>query len=241
MHDPWRGRSGGEDAGRIVALVIGGVILFIFLGMMAGSCSNRNSPWDNSAVTWSSSDYSYSSGGSSVEQTAVPANTVPWDYRVVEGTVGDLIGSDMTILPDNQLLPNDNNYGTGDKIWTLQYMEATMQENTAANGRSSITLSSWKPIKSYKTKEAAQQDIAKLKIRLKTEIDLIGVYKTEYQGQTRQFAVLTLPSGNAIKQPIDAKKYAQLKPLKKASVYLEEVHDFADYDKVYSKFRGWAA
>lgn len=69
---------------------------------------------------------------------------------------------------------------------------------------------------------------------------MVGVYKTEYKGKTRNFAVLELPTGNRIKQPIDDERYTALKQAKTASVVLEEVHDFADYDLAYAKFRGWA-
>ena len=69
---------------------------------------------------------------------------------------------------------------------------------------------------------------------------LVGVYKTEYQGKTRNFAVLTLPSGNQIKQPIDEDRYKTLKSLKKVPINVEEIHDYVDYDLAYAKFRGWA-
>jgi len=162
---------------------------------------------------------------------------IPWDYRIVEGTVGDLIGSDMTILPDNALLPNDGNYATGDKIWTLQYMTADMRTNE--NGNSEIQLSSWTAIKSYKNQAQANADLANLKVSLETSVPLVGVYKTEYQGKTRNFAVLTLPSGNQIKQPIDDERYNKLKSAQKVMIKVEEVHDYSDYDMAYAKFRGW--
>lgn len=164
--------------------------------------------------------------------------TVPWDYRVVEAEVGDLIGSDMTLLPDNTLLPNDNNYATGDKVWVLQFMDAEMI--TDSQQRNEIRLSAWRALKSFKTEASAQEDIEKLKLELTTELDLIGVYKTEYKGETRNFAVVELPSGNRIKQPIDDAKYDELAKLKTVNVQLEEIHDFADYDLAYAKFRGWA-
>src|SRR5690348_6519345 len=66
-------------------------------------------------------------------------NVVPWDYKVEEKTVGDLVNGDMTISPDNQLLPNDNNYATGDKVWTLSYMYANM--STDSGGRTNVSLS----------------------------------------------------------------------------------------------------
>ena len=206
------------------------VLIVLIAGAIAGGCSNVPDTvrLDNGAP---------SSSGSAATQA--PVNTVPWDYRIQEGTVGDLIGGDMTILPDNQLLPNDDNYATGDKIWTLQYMSAQIAEGP--DGRSDVTLSTWTPIKSYKTKEAANRDLANLKISLKTEVELVGVYKTEYNGQTRQFAVLTLPSGQQVKQPVDEKRYASLKSAKRAAVLLEEVHDYQNYDMAFAKFRGWAA
>lgn len=163
---------------------------------------------------------------------------VPWDYRIQEGTVGDLVGSDMTVLPDNELLPNDNNYGTGDKVWVLQFMDAEL--TTDENQKNEIRLSAWNTIKSYPDKASADKDLAELKVSVTTDVNLVGVYKTEYQGKTRNFAVLELPSGNRIKQPIDDARYKALEKAKTASVILEEVHDFADYDSAFAKFRGWA-
>jgi hypothetical protein len=174
----------------------------------------------------------------SADTTDSNAAHVPWDYRIVNGTVGDLIGSDMTLLPDNELLPNDGNYATGDAVWTMQYMDAELTTNSGQ--RNEIHLSSWNTIKSYPDEKTAKDDLAKLKVLLKTEVDLVGVYQTEYQGKTRNFAVLTLPSGNRIKQPIDDKRYNALKNQKKSEVMLEEVHDYVDYDSAYAKFRGWA-
>lgn len=169
---------------------------------------------------------------------AADPNRIPWDYKLVEGTVGDLVGSDMTILPDNTLLPNDGNYATGAKIWTLQYMSADMTTNES--GHDEIKLSAWNTIKTYPDEAKAKADLANLKISLKTTVTLVGVYKTEYQGKTRDFAVLTLPSGNQLKQPIDEDRYKKLKSLKKVPVMVEEVHDYVDYDLAYAKFRGWA-
>lgn len=163
---------------------------------------------------------------------------VPWDYRVVTSNVGDLIGSDMTVLPNNELLPNDANYGTGDAIWTLQYMDAELTTNSQE--RNEIRLSTWNTIKSYPDEASAMADFANLKVSVTTDIDLIGVYKTEFEGNTRSFAIMELPSGNKIKQPIDETRYAEIEKLKTVSVILEEVHDFADYDSAYAKFRGWA-
>ncbi|EGG35529.1 MULTISPECIES: hypothetical protein [Paenibacillus] len=184
------------------------------------------------------------SGGSSTvfhtgsEEVSSTSSRVPWDYRIIEGTVGDLIGGDMTVLPDNELLPNDNNYATGDKVWTLQFMDAEL--TTDANQRNDIRLSSWQTIKSFKDKKTAESDLANLKVTVKTDVKLVGVYKTTYKKDTRHFAVVELPTGNRIKQPIDEKRYAALEKKDTVDVVLEEVHDFADYDLAYAKFRGWA-
>ncbi|MHA6480653.1 signal peptide protein [Paenibacillus sp. strain BS8-2] len=163
---------------------------------------------------------------------------VPWDYKIVEGTVGDLIGSDMTILPDNTLMPNDNNYATGDKVWSLQFMDAEL--STDAQKRNEIRLSAWRVIKTFKDEKSAMTDMDNLKLLLTTEVDLVGVYKTEFKGEMRNFAVVELPTGNRMKQPIDDKRYEDFSKKKTVNVYLEEVHDFADYDLAYAKFRGWA-
>lgn len=171
-------------------------------------------------------------------ETTDSVSRVPWDYRVVEGKVGDIIGSDMTVLPDNELLPNDGNYATGDTVWTLQFMDAELV--TDADQKNDIRLSSWTTLKSYVDQKTATEDLANLKVSITTDVDLVGVYKTQYQDKTRNFAVLELPSGNRIKQPIDDKRYTALEKQKTASVVLEEVHDFADYDSAYAKFRGWA-
>ncbi len=171
-------------------------------------------------------------------ETTDSVSRVPWDYRVVESTVGDLIGSDMTVLPDNELLPNDGNYATGDTIWTLQYMDAEMI--TSADQKNEVRLSEWTTLKSYPDQNTAAEDLKNLKVSITTDVDLVGVYKTKYQEKTRNFAVLELPSGNRIKQPIDDARYTALEKAKTASVVLEEVHDFADYDSAYAKFRGWA-
>jgi hypothetical protein len=181
---------------------------------------------------------SSNTGSSSSAAAADNASTVPWDYKVEEAKVGDLIGADMTILPGNQLLPNDDNYATGDKIWVLSYMTAEMK--TGADGQNAVTLSSWAPLKSYRSSDAAAQDLTGLKVELKTDVDLVGVYKTEYQGKYRQFALLSLPTGHTIKQPIAEDRYNSLKDKKQVKVILEEVHDFGDYDLAMSKFRGWA-
>ncbi len=178
------------------------------------------------------------SSGAIGEASAGNANVVPWDYRIAEREVGDLIGGDMVLLPDNELLPNDNNYATGDAIWVLEHMNATMR--LTGEGRNQVTLSEWKMIKSYNSKEAAEEDLANLKVLVDTEVDLVGVYKTENAGETRQFAVVTLPSGHDIKQPIDPERYESLKSQQSVEVQLEEVHDYENYDMAMAKFRGWA-
>ena len=166
-----------------------------------------------------------------------PQVTVPWDYKIDEHTVGDLINGDMALLPDNQLLPNDDNYATDDKIMTLSYMNATM--STDSSGQTKITLSPWKLIKSYKLKETAEKDLMNLKTQIETEVDLIGVYKTEKNGKFRHFAVISLPTGNDIKQPVSEERYNLFKDKKKVKVTLEEVHSFEDYDQTMAKFRRW--
>ncbi|WP_044478477.1 hypothetical protein [Paenibacillus antibioticophila] len=183
-------------------------------------------------------------GSSSVLHTSagseqiMESSRVPWDYRIQQATVGDLVGSDMTLLPDNELLPNDGNYATGDTIWILQFMDAEL--TTDESQKNEIRLSTWSPLKSYPDQGSAEKDLAELKVAVTTEVGLVGVYKTEYNGDTRNFAVLELPTGNRVKQPVDDERYEQLKNVQKVAVVLEEVHDFADYDLTYAKFRGWA-
>ncbi len=210
----WSGRYSKVRAGAMLGMLLMAVLLL-------GACSgNTGSVFHTDTESTDS------------------VSRVPWDYRVVEGTVGDLIGSDMTVLPDNEMLPNDGNYATGDKIWTLQFMDAELV--TDADQKNDIRLSSWTTIKSYADQKTAAEDLTRLKVSITTDVDLVGVYKTEYKNKTRNFAVVELPSGNRIKQPIDDKRYKALEKQKKASVVLEEVHDFADYDSAYAKFRGWA-
>lgn len=204
---------------------IGHVLILILIGALLSSCNS-----DSSSIFHTNSDSDAAAASDTVK--------VPWDYRIVEGKVGDLIGSDMTVLPDNELLPNDNNYATGDPVWTLQYMDADITTNSQQ--KSNIHLSSWNTIKSFKDEKSAKEDLARLKVSIKSEVDLVGVYKTEYQEKTRNFAVITLPSGNRIKQPINDERYKAMKTQKKVEVFLEEVHDFSNYDYAYAKFRGWA-
>lgn len=163
---------------------------------------------------------------------------VPWDYQVSEAKAGDLIGDEMVILPSNQLITNDQNYATGDQIYVLNFMSAEM--STDAAGGNQVNLSAWKPIKTFKTKEDAAKDMAELKNELKTELDLVGVYKTELQGKFRYFAVVNMPTGQAVKQPIPEVRYNSFKNKKKVQAVVEEVHDFSDFDLTMAKFRGWA-
>lgn len=171
-------------------------------------------------------------------QSRVTTVRLPWDYRVVEGSVSDLVGSDMTITPDNQLLPNDANYATGDQVWTLQYMDAEM--TTDPNDRNRVKLSSWELLKSYKDEASAKEDMAALKVNVTTVVPLIGVYETAYQEQTRHFAVIELPTGHHVKQPIEASRYTAMQELKEVLVVLEEIHHYEDHDSTFAKFRGWA-
>ncbi|MBY0009229.1 signal peptide protein [Paenibacillus typhae] len=213
------GRTAGRARARLAAML--GMLMMAVL--LLGACSSNE-------------DSVFHTGTSA--ETTDSVSRVPWDYRVVESTVGDLIGSDMTVLPDNELLPNDGNYATGDKIWTLQFMDAEM--TTTADQKNEVRLSEWMTLKSYPDQKTAAEDLKNLKVSITTDVDLVGVYKTKYQEKTRNFAVLELPSGNRIKQPIDDERYKALEKAKTASVVLEEVHDFADYDSAYAKFRGWA-
>lgn len=215
--------------------IIASTLLFCFI---LSSCTDNPdyvfSTGSNSGSWTTSQDTAVATAAPTIH----PVRNVPWDYRVVEGEVGDLIGSDMTIIPDNTLLPNDNNYATGDKAWILQYMDA--QLTTDDDRRSQIKLSSWETLKSFKDEKSALADLASLKESIQTEVDLIGVYKTENAGKTREFAVFTMPSGNVVKQPISDDRYASLKTKSKVKVNIEQVHLYNDYDQVYSKFRGWA-
>jgi hypothetical protein len=204
------------------ARLAGALSLVLMVVILLSACGNAGSVFSTSSAVESTDNVS----------------RVPWDYRVVEGTVGDLIGSDMTVLPDNEMLPNDGNYATGDKVWSLQFMDAELV--TDAEQRNEIRLSSWSTIKSYGDKKSATEDLTHLKVSVTTDVDLIGVYKTKYKEKTRNFAVIELPSGNRAKQPIDDKRYTEMEKKKTVSVVLEEVHDFEDYDSAYAKFRGWA-
>ncbi|MBM7568604.1 hypothetical protein [Paenibacillus sacheonensis] len=206
-----------------IYLILGGLMLCLLLS--ACGTEDQTSIFSTSSTTDDAS-------------SSVDVARVPWDYRIMQGKVGDLVGSDMTILPDNVMLPNDNNFATGDAVWTLQYMDAEI--TTDEQKRNQLQLSAWGTLKSYKDEASAKKDIAELKETIQTELDLVGVYKTENQGKFREFAVVAMPSGNVIKQPISEEKYASLKDQKKVKANIEQIHDFGDYDTVYAKFRGWA-
>ncbi|MDD9265959.1 signal peptide protein [Paenibacillus sp. GCM10023248] len=180
---------------------------------------------------------SRSTAGSSASISGA-GGEVPWDYQVQQAKVGDLIDGDMVLLPGNERISNDQNFATGDQIYVLSYMQATMR--TDSQGKNDVTLSQWKPIKTFKTKEEADKDLAELKVEIKTDVKLIGVYKTELDGKFRYFAVADLPTGQKVKQPIPEERYASFKDKKEVTVVLEEVHDYSNYDQSMAKFRGWA-
>ncbi|WP_068773321.1 hypothetical protein [Paenibacillus sp. FJAT-26967] len=203
-------------------IIIGIIVAFVLLGLIASCAGDKTNVLDPSANSSSSAE----------------SSVVPWDYKIEQSKVGDLIGGDMTLQPNNQMLPNDNNYATGDNVWVLSFMTAEMK--TASDGKNDVTLSAWTPLKTFKTEKEAKTDMDQLKLQIETEVDLIGVYKTQYESKERDFAVVKLPSGHNIKQPISKERYAELKDKKRVKVVLEEVHDFSDYDLAMSKFRGWA-
>jgi len=178
------------------------------------------------------------SANQTAEDQGGMSSTVPWDYQLKEAKVGDLIGEDMVLLPDNERISNDQNFATGDPVWVIHFMSATMQTNE--QGQNDVTLSAWRPIKTYATKDEAEQDLAELKKEITTDVKLVGAYKTEYQGKFRYFAVIEMPTGQTVKQPIPETRYADFKNKQQVAVVLEEVHDYADYDSSMAKFRGWA-
>ncbi|MNY26582.1 hypothetical protein D3C86_1604390 [compost metagenome] len=180
---------------------------------------------------------SKSTSGNAVSTNYAPGD-VPWDYQIGQVKVGDLIDGDMVLLPNNDRISNDQNFATGDTIYVLSFMQASMK--TDSQGKNDVTLSQWKPIKSFKTKEEADKDLAELKVEIKTDVKLIGVYKTEMDGKYRFFAVVELPTGQKVKQPIPEDRYKTFKDKKEVSAVLEEVHDYTDYDLSMAKFRGWA-
>ncbi|MGG1519674.1 signal peptide protein [Paenibacillus oryzisoli] len=169
----------------------------------------------------------------SSSETAAPA-TVPWDYQIQEAKVSSIDGGDLILTPGNGRISNDQNLAIGDSLWVMDYKQAT----TDADGKS--TVSDWNPIKTFKTKEDAEKDLSELKVEIKTDVKLIGVYKTELSGKFRYFAVVELPTGQAVKQPVTEAIYTEFKSKKEVGAVLEEVHDYNNYDESMAKFRGWA-
>ncbi|UJF34694.1 hypothetical protein [Paenibacillus hexagrammi] len=214
----------------IMSLCVVGVILIIW-----GISSAFNS---KPSVLSPNNGYATGSVTEGNTSTSSGSNELPWDYQVVESTVGDLLDGDMVLLPNNERISNDQNFATGDKVWVLTSMSANMQ--TDSQGRNDVTLSQWKAIKTFKTKEEADKDISELKKQLTTEVNLVGVYKTELNGKFRYFAVVDMPTGQKVKQPISEERYASFKDKQQVEVILEEVHDYSNYDQVMAKFRGWA-
>ncbi|MFC0213074.1 signal peptide protein [Paenibacillus chartarius] len=218
---------------RIIGAVLIGVLVIIIIAVIAGAIGSNDK---GKLVTSTSNGSRAGSAGSAAND---PSRMVPWDYKVEQKKVGDLIGADMTILPENELMPNDDSYATGDTVWVLSAMNAVM--TTQEGGKNDVTLTAWKPIKTFKKQDAAQADLTNLKEQVQTDVDLVGVYKTELDGKFRHFAVIQLPSGQAVKQPIDEARYNDFKPKKQVKVTLEVVHDFTNYDQAFPKFRGWAS
>ncbi|NEW07806.1 signal peptide protein [Paenibacillus sp. SYP-B3998] len=212
-------------------LMAAGLIVVIVIIAMISSAFNKKPSVMNAKSAVSSGT---GVGGS----TNSGSNEVPWDYQVKEAKVGDLLDGDMVLLPNNERISNDQNFATGDQVWVLSYMNASMKADN--QGKNDVTLSQWKSIKTFKTKEEADKDIAELKTEIKTEVDLIGVYKTELNGKFRYFAVADLPTGQKVKQPIAEDRYKSFKDKKQVQVILEEVHDYSNYDLTMAKFRGWA-
>jgi hypothetical protein len=226
--------------GRFILLAVGviGCIFIIWMFSMAfdkkPSVLSKTASGNAATITSNLSGES----GNAATITSNTAGEVPWDYQVQQVKVGDLIDGDMVLLPNNDRISNDQNFATGDTIWVLSYMQATMKADS--QGKNEVTLSQWKPIKSFKTKEEADKDIAELKVEIKTDVNLIGVYKTELDGKFRYFAVAELPTGQKVKQPIPEDRYQAFKDKKEVGVVLEEVHDYTDFDLSMAKFRGWA-
>ncbi|UKS24388.1 signal peptide protein [Paenibacillus sp. HWE-109] len=205
------------------------IVVFIVLILIIRACSVASNKTPSVLSKGTSGNAATVSGAS---------GEVPWDYQVQQAKVGDLLDGDMVLLPNNERISNDQSFATGDQIWVLTYMQATMK--TDSQGKNDVTLSQWKPIKTFKTKEEADKDLAELKVEIKTDVKLIGVYKTELEGKFRYFAVAEMPTGQKVKQPIPEERYQSFKDKKEVPVVLEEVHDFSNYDQSMAKFRGWA-
>jgi hypothetical protein len=211
--------------GRFILLAVGLIGIIVIIWIISTAFDKKPSV------------LSQTTSGNATTSNYAPGD-VPWDYQVQQVKVGDLIDGDMVLLPNNDRMSNDQNFATGDSIWVLSFMQATMK--TDSQGKNDVTLSQWKPIKSFKTKEEADKDLVELKVEIKTDVKLIGVYKTELDSQFRYFAVVELPTGQKVKQPIQEERYKAIKDKKEVSVVLEEVHDYTDYDQSMAKFRGWA-
>lgn len=213
------------------------MLIIIIIAAVASALGGSGSK--NKLATSTSSSNKATSSGGGASASKEPSRVVPWDYKVGQKKVGDLINGDMTLLPENELMANDGNYATGDTVWVLSAMNAVM--TTQKDGKNDVTLTQWKPIKTYKQQAEADADLAKLKEIVQADADLVGVYKTELDGKFREFAVVALPSGQSVKQPIDEARYEDFKSKKRVKVSLEIVHDFTDYDLAFPKFRGWAS
>ncbi|WNR43391.1 signal peptide protein [Paenibacillus roseipurpureus] len=215
---------------RFMLFAIGIIGVIVIIWMISLAFDKKPSVLSKSVTTVAS--------GNAATITNSSNGEVPWDYQVQQVKVGDLIDGDMVLLPNNERISNDQNFATGDSIYVLNYMFATMKIDS--QGKNDVTLSQWKPIKTFKTKEEADKDISELKVEIKTDVKLIGVYKTELEGKSRFFAVAELPTGQKVKQPIPEERYKSFKDKKEVSVVLEEVHDYTNYDQSMAKFRGWA-
>ncbi|MEW9698272.1 signal peptide protein [Paenibacillus sp. SI8] len=217
---------------RFWLMAVGFVVIILIIWAVSSAFNSKPSVMNtNSSVDGSGSSMNRISPNSA-------SGEVPWDYQVQEAKVGDLLDGDMVLLPNNERISNDQNFATGDSVWVLRYMSAAMKADS--QGKNDVTLSQWKPIKTFKTKEDADKDLLDLKPEIKTEVNLIGVYKTELDGKFRYFAIADLPTGQKIKQPISEERYKSYKDKKQVQVILEEVHDYTNYDQTMAKFRGWA-
>lgn len=222
-------------------LVVGLIGFIVIIWMFSMAFDKKPSVLSKTTSGNAATTYTSNGNGGSGKVETMSSNVsgdVPWDYQVQQVKVGDLIDGDMVLLPNNDRISNDQNFATGDTIWVLSYMQATMKADS--QGKNDVTLSQWKPIKSFKTKEEADKDLAELKVEIKTDVKLVGVYKTELDSKFRYFAVAELPTGQKVKQPIPEDRYKTFKDKKEVSVVLEEVHDYTDFDQSMAKFRGWA-
>ncbi|MDR6552971.1 signal peptide protein [Paenibacillus qinlingensis] len=220
--------------GRFMLLAVGFIGIIVIIWIISTAFDKKPSVFSQST---SVNQVSNSSNGTN-NTNNTNNGEVPWDYQVQQVKVGDLIDGDMVLLPNNERISNDQNFATGDTIWVLSFMQASMKADS--QGKNEVTLSQWKPLKSFKTKEEADKDLAELKVEIKTDVSLVGVYKTELDSKFRYFAVVELPTGQKVKQPIPEDRYTTFKDKKEVSVVLEEVHDYTNFDQSMAKFRGWA-